>query len=483
MASIKTTTFAIAIATAAMSAAVLPSHAGVDDSDQQRQARWQDLAKQIFDGKTPTTDDQAIKLDAPKRAEDAALVPITITLANPKDVKALYLVIDDNPSPVAAHFTFGPDMDPKEIKMRVRVNTYTDMHVVAETKDGKLLETTKFVKASGGCSAPMGMSDEDAMKGMGDMKLKLAGDVSANKPVGRDPDDPPPELQRHADEPGHARVHAGPLHPVDRREVRRQAGVRPGDRHLAGVEPGHQVRPACRRSAKGSLQVAVKDSQNGQWTKSFSVPERLELRPSRCARFLITTVAAALARGRARLDADPAPASSPHQRSRSRKASTRGALHGYVPANPARVRRCSTAPAALDKVMQDKHPVLIDVAEQDRKPPSMSKTMIWLPQHRSIPGTDWMPGAGSGTRDAAFADAFRTRAASLTNGKPSTPIVTFCHPDCWASWNAGKRLVELGYTNVYWFPAGMEGWQDTHDTGVVKPDAAWLASLPKDLTQ
>ena len=65
----------------------------------------------------------------------------------------------------------------------MRVNTYTDVHAVAEMADARCDEATKFVKASGGCSAPMGMSDEEAMKGMGDMRLKVAGDVAANKPV------------------------------------------------------------------------------------------------------------------------------------------------------------------------------------------------------------------------------------------------------------------------------------------------------------
>ena len=59
----------------------------------------------------------------------------------------------------------------------------------------------------------------------------------------------------------------------------------------------------------------------------------------------------------------------------------------------------------------------------------------------------------------------------------------FCHPDCWASYNAAKRLVALGYSQVYWYPAGMEGWQDRHDTAVVKPDKTWLSTLPKSLTQ
>ena len=179
--------------------------------------------------------------------------------------------------------------------------------------------------------------------------------------------------------------------------------------------------------------------------------------------------------------ADQAPAANPHAVPEP-PGLYQGSLHGYVPAT-LQGATVLADDAALDKLVKDQHPVLIDVAEEDRKPPSMSKTMIWLPQHRSIPGTDWMPGAGNGTEDAGLASAFRTRAATLTHGKPSTPIVVYCHPDCWASYNAAKRLVGLGYTKVYWYPAGLEGWQDGHDTAVVKPDPAWLASLPKDLTQ
>ena len=271
MSAIKTTTLAIGIAAAAMTATIVPSFAGVGDTDQQREQRWQDLSKQIFDGKTPTVDDQAIKLDAPVRAEDAALVPITITLANPKDVKALYLVIDDNPSPVAAHFNFGPDMDPKEIKLRVRVNTYTDMHAVAETRDGKLLQTVKFVKASGGCSAPMGVSDEEAMKGVGQMKLKLAGDVAANKPVDatlmiRHPNFNGMQMNQATRQYTPARY----IQSIDVTYDDKKVFDLATDISLASNPViNFDLLPS---TAKGSLQVAVKDSQNGQWTKSFGVP-------------------------------------------------------------------------------------------------------------------------------------------------------------------------------------------------------------------
>ena len=268
---IKHSALAIGVAVVALLAGTAASVAGVEDSDTARAARWQDIQKSIFDGKTATTDDAAVKLDTPARADDAALVPMTITLANPKNVKGLYLVIDDNPSPVAAHFKFGPDADPKEIKLRVRVNTYTDVHAVAVMKDGSLVGTTKFVKASGGCSAPMGMSDEEAMKGMGDMRLKLVGDVTADKPVDatlmiRHPNFNGMQMNQLTRQYTPARY----IQHVNVRYDNAQVFNLDTDISLASNPViTFDLLPSA---AKGTLNVDVKDSSDGQWSKSFAVP-------------------------------------------------------------------------------------------------------------------------------------------------------------------------------------------------------------------
>jgi sulfur-oxidizing protein SoxY len=144
------------------------------DSEQvARESRWQDLEKSLFGERRAEPAGALVRLEAPDRADDAALVPMTIRFAEPDKVKELYLVIDDNPSPVAAHFIFGPAADPLAVKLRVRVNTYTNVHAVALMQDGALIADAKFVKASGGCSAPMGASDEEAMQGMGEMRMKF----------------------------------------------------------------------------------------------------------------------------------------------------------------------------------------------------------------------------------------------------------------------------------------------------------------------
>jgi sulfur-oxidizing protein SoxY len=157
----------------------LPAWAGFGDTQTERDQRWQTIRYALFEKAPIPRDDSLVSIEAPERAIDAAIVPISVRLAKPSDVSALYLVIDDNPSPLAAHFTFGPDMDPSRIELRVRINTYTQIHAVAEMKDGSRVMTTSFVKASGGCSAPMGVSDEEAMRGMGEIRVKVGADPVA----------------------------------------------------------------------------------------------------------------------------------------------------------------------------------------------------------------------------------------------------------------------------------------------------------------
>jgi PQQ-dependent catabolism-associated CXXCW motif protein len=158
-----------------------------------------------------------------------------------------------------------------------------------------------------------------------------------------------------------------------------------------------------------------------------------------------------------------------------------GAMHGYTPNTVTGATVLDTA--GLSKLLAATPPIMVDVAEADKKPASMPATALWMPAHRSIPGAAWLPGAGSGSDDASFVDAFKTRFAALTGGDRAKPIVAFCHPECWGSWNAAKRLVGLGYTKVYWYPEGMEGWQAQHDTTIVKADPQWTATAAKPVTQ
>jgi len=156
--------------------------ARAQDDAAERLARWQDLRQTIFGERSVAHSDDKIGIEAPERALDAALVPVTIKVKNPQDVKSVYLLIDDNPAPMVARISFGPAGDPSTLKMRVRINQYTFMHAIEETKSGELYETSRFIKAAGGCSAPAGAYDEAAVTDIGQMKLRVENAGSAGEP-------------------------------------------------------------------------------------------------------------------------------------------------------------------------------------------------------------------------------------------------------------------------------------------------------------
>jgi sulfur-oxidizing protein SoxY len=148
---------------------------------------WQNVLKdQYFAGKTITESDQVIEIEAPYRAEDPALVPLKIRSKLPQSearyIKKILVLVDKNPFPFVGEFELTPESGKADLAMRVRVNTYSFVRAIAEMNDGQLFMTKKFVKASGGCSAPIGADLDAAMKRLGKMKIKLAGDLKAGEP-------------------------------------------------------------------------------------------------------------------------------------------------------------------------------------------------------------------------------------------------------------------------------------------------------------
>jgi sulfur-oxidizing protein SoxY len=162
-----------------------PPAAAQQMDDAARQARWADLRHAIFGDRAVKDGAAWVHIEAADRAEDAAIVPITISIdpSVSKQVRALYFVIDDNPSPLAATFHFAALAEPSAIATRVRIDDYTYMHAVAELADGTLYVTQRFIKAAGGCSAPAGSDAEAALQRLGKMKLSFQGTPHLGRPA------------------------------------------------------------------------------------------------------------------------------------------------------------------------------------------------------------------------------------------------------------------------------------------------------------
>lgn len=96
----------------------------------------------------------------------------------------------------------------------------------------------------------------------------------------------------------------------------------------------------------------------------------------------------------------------------------------------------------------------------------------WLVREprQSLPGATWLPETGRGVLTREIADYFADNLARLTGDDRSRPLVIFCSADCWMSWNAAQRAAGLGYTSVYWFRDGAEGWEQSgRDLAPVTP--------------
>src|SRR5262249_9954907 len=137
---------------------------------------WPGLVQDIFSNRPMNDGGDVIGIEMPYRAEDAAIVPVTLrnklSSTDERRVVSITLVIDQNPAPMAAKFELGKDAKVSEISTRVRVNNYTDVHAVAELSDGKLYVVKTYVKASGGCSAPAAKNPDEAKNRIGQMRYR-----------------------------------------------------------------------------------------------------------------------------------------------------------------------------------------------------------------------------------------------------------------------------------------------------------------------
>jgi sulfur-oxidizing protein SoxY len=173
---------------AALTACLLLASSGVRAADDGSDTPIWGKVKTLLVGDREVIDDSAgavLEIEAPVRAEDAAVVPISVRtkqLPGGVYVSKVHLVIDENPSPIGGTFSFTPLAGRADIETRVRIEAYSWVRALAETSDGKVYVARRFVKASGGCSAPAGKDMEEALARLGKMKFKVEEGAVAGQP-------------------------------------------------------------------------------------------------------------------------------------------------------------------------------------------------------------------------------------------------------------------------------------------------------------
>lgn len=132
----------------------------------------------------------------------------------------------------------------------------------------------------------------------------------------------------------------------------------------------------------------------------------------------------------------------------------------YLAATPDHLPGATTLTAVQAWEAQQNGAVLIDASPATLG--SYGKTAgQWVikAEHRSIAGSVWLPNVGEYQPPPEVERWFAAELNRLSHGDRAAPLVFFCRPDCWMSWNAAKRALALGYTRVFWYRDGIPGWE------------------------
>jgi PQQ-dependent catabolism-associated CXXCW motif protein len=114
---------------------------------------------------------------------------------------------------------------------------------------------------------------------------------------------------------------------------------------------------------------------------------------------------------------------------------------------------------AAHQLWESRAAVWIDVLPAPRRPENLPPSALWMPlPHRDIPGSLWLPDIGRGALSPDVEGYFRDHLATATKLRKDAAVVFYCLADCWMSWNAAKRAASWGYTQIYWYRDGTDGW-------------------------
>jgi len=171
---------AAAAATEAEKPRGLPS--GVDHTASSPE--WETIRAKLFPNRGIDGASGKVQLAVPLRAPFGAAVPVKITSGLPQTpelyVKRMYIVIDKNPSAIAAVLDLTPEVGQADFETRLRVDEYGHIRVISELSNGELHMASRYVKVSGGCTQP---PNRDQLHLIGKTVFRLPEGVRMDAPT------------------------------------------------------------------------------------------------------------------------------------------------------------------------------------------------------------------------------------------------------------------------------------------------------------
>jgi PQQ-dependent catabolism-associated CXXCW motif protein len=115
--------------------------------------------------------------------------------------------------------------------------------------------------------------------------------------------------------------------------------------------------------------------------------------------------------------------------------------------------------AEAETIWRNHSASFVDVLPRPPRPRDLPEGTLWRDKPRpNIPGSIWLPDTGYGELAPSMAGYFAKGLEKATNGDHARVLVLYCLADCWMSWNAAKRALALGYSDVAWYREGTDGW-------------------------
>lgn len=145
------------------------------------------VMKEAFFAKREVKEVDFIKIEAPRRAESGAQVPVTYSInnaaANGVVIKKLYAFVDANPIPITAIYHLTDRLGDFNLSTRIRFETDAFVRLVGEAEDGKLYLASREIRAAGGCGG-MVENDEAAIRAAaGKIKMNVEAPAKFGSPI------------------------------------------------------------------------------------------------------------------------------------------------------------------------------------------------------------------------------------------------------------------------------------------------------------
>ena len=145
------------------------------------------IVKETFFSNRAIQPVEFMKIEAPRRAESGAQVPVTLSLDNAKAngvvLKKIYLLVDANPIPLASTYHLNPILGNFELATRIRFETDSFVRIIGESVDGKLYMASREIRAAGGCGGTVDGDEAAIRASAGKIKLKVEAPVKLGEPV------------------------------------------------------------------------------------------------------------------------------------------------------------------------------------------------------------------------------------------------------------------------------------------------------------